>query len=93
MESGIRGISHIIIDEIHERDVNTDFMMIIMRDLVRANPGIHVVLMSATVDTSTFTGYFDRTATVELEGRAYPVSCKAATKYPNNEDYGEWIRE
>ncbi|KAL5960702.1 ATP-dependent RNA helicase A [Taenia solium] len=75
MEAGIRGVSHIIIDEIHERDVNTDFVMILMRDLVRANPSLRVILMSATIDTTTFTEYFDNTATVELEGRTYPVSC------------------
>ncbi|VDM17535.1 unnamed protein product [Hydatigera taeniaeformis] len=75
MEAGIRGISHIIIDEIHERDVNTDFVMILMRDLVRVNPTLRVILMSATIDTTTFTEYFDNTATFELEGRTYPVSC------------------
>ncbi|KAL5108829.1 ATP-dependent RNA helicase A [Taenia crassiceps] len=75
MEAGIRGVSHIIVDEIHERDVNTDFVMILMRDLVRANPSLRVILMSATIDTTTFTEYFDSTATVELEGRTYPVSC------------------
>ncbi|KAH9284837.1 ATP-dependent RNA helicase A [Echinococcus granulosus] len=75
MEAGIRGVSHIIVDEIHERDVNTDFVMILMRDLVRANPSLRVILMSATIDTTTFTEYFDNTAIVELEGRTYPVSC------------------
>ena len=80
MESGLRGVSHIIIDEIHERDVNTDFLMILIRDLVRANPELRVILMSATIDTTTFTNYFEQTATVELQGRTYPVSCKTFTK-------------
>ncbi|VUZ52576.1 unnamed protein product, partial [Hymenolepis diminuta] len=73
MEAGIRGISHIIIDEIHERDVNTDFMMIMIRDLVRANSGLRVILMSATIDTSTFQDYFGKTATVEVHGRTFSV--------------------
>uniref|UniRef100_A0A915DW30 RNA helicase n=1 Tax=Ditylenchus dipsaci TaxID=166011 RepID=A0A915DW30_9BILA len=40
MENGLRGISHIIVDEIHERDINTDFLLIVIRDLIRAHPGL-----------------------------------------------------
>ncbi len=76
MEAGIRGISHIIIDEIHERDVNTDFMLILIRELVRVNRELRVILMSATIDTTTFTEYFGDCAMVELEGRTHPVTCK-----------------
>ncbi len=74
MEAGLRGISHIIVDEIHERDVNTDFMMVMMRDLVRAHPGVRLILMSATIDTTTFSQYFGECALVELEGRTHPVT-------------------
>ena len=31
LEAGLRGVSHVIIDEIHERDVNTDFIMVLIR--------------------------------------------------------------
>ncbi|KAL1423814.1 hypothetical protein MTO96_003731 [Rhipicephalus appendiculatus] len=33
LEAGLRGVSHVIIDEIHERDVNTDFIMVVIRDM------------------------------------------------------------
>ncbi len=29
LENGLRGISHVIVDEIHERDINTDFLLVI----------------------------------------------------------------
>ncbi|VDK89056.1 unnamed protein product [Dibothriocephalus latus] len=74
MEGGLRGISHIVIDEIHERDVNTDFMLILIRDMIQANRDLRVVLMSATIDTTTFTDYFGDCALVELEGRTHPVT-------------------
>ncbi|VDL97470.1 unnamed protein product [Schistocephalus solidus] len=74
MEAGLRGISHIVIDEIHERDVNTDFMLILIRDMIQANRDLRVVLMSATIDTTTFTDYFGDCALVELEGRTHPVT-------------------
>lgn len=28
LEGGLRGVSHVIVDEIHERDVNSDFIMV-----------------------------------------------------------------
>lgn len=28
LEAGLRGVSHVIVDEIHERDVNSDFIMV-----------------------------------------------------------------
>ncbi|CAG9538609.1 unnamed protein product [Cercopithifilaria johnstoni] len=73
LESGLRGISHIIVDEIHERDINTDFIMIVLRDMVNMYPDLRVILMSATVDTSLFTNYFGNCSVVLLEGRNFPV--------------------
>ena len=35
LEGGLRGVSHVIVDEIHERDLNTDFVLIVLRDMVR----------------------------------------------------------
>ena len=49
---------HFLVDEIHERDVNTDFMLVVIRDMVHTYPDIRVVLMSATIDTTLFSEYF-----------------------------------
>ncbi|NXX96249.1 DHX9 helicase, partial [Centropus bengalensis] len=72
VEMGIRGISHVIVDEIHERDIKTDFLLVVLRDVVRAYPEIRVVLMSATIDTSMFCEYFN-CPIIEVFGRTYPV--------------------
>lgn len=42
--------THIILDEVHERDKDMDFLMIIIYKYL--NPNIHVILMSATMNTS-----------------------------------------
>ncbi|XP_068272943.1 ATP-dependent RNA helicase A [Nyctibius grandis] len=73
VEAGIRGISHVIVDEIHERDINTDFLLVVLRDVVQAYPEIRVILMSATIDTSMFCEYFFNCPIVEVFGRTYPV--------------------
>ncbi|KAL8568221.1 hypothetical protein ACOMHN_027744 [Nucella lapillus] len=73
LEGGLRGVSHVIVDEIHERDINTDFLLVLLRDMVRAYPDLRVVLMSATVDTTLFTDYFGTVTVVEVYGRVFPV--------------------
>uniref|UniRef100_A0A8B9QQ88 RNA helicase n=1 Tax=Apteryx owenii TaxID=8824 RepID=A0A8B9QQ88_APTOW len=73
LEAGIRGISHVIVDEIHERDINTDFLLVVLRDVVQAYPEIRVVLMSATIDTSMFCEYFFNCPIIEVFGRTFPV--------------------
>ncbi|TFK02028.1 myogenin [Platysternon megacephalum] len=73
LEAGIRGISHVIVDEIHERDINTDFLMVVLRDVVEAYPEIRVILMSATIDTSMFCEYFFNCPIIEVYGRTFPV--------------------
>uniref|UniRef100_A0A2L2YG33 RNA helicase n=1 Tax=Parasteatoda tepidariorum TaxID=114398 RepID=A0A2L2YG33_PARTP len=73
LESGLRGVSHVIVDEIHERDVNTDFILVVLRDMVRAFPQMRVVLMSATIDTTMFCEYFGNCPIIEVSGRTFPV--------------------
>uniref|UniRef100_A0A8C6T2E8 RNA helicase n=1 Tax=Neogobius melanostomus TaxID=47308 RepID=A0A8C6T2E8_9GOBI len=73
LEAGIRGISHVIVDEIHERDINTDFLMVVLRDVVQTYPEVRVILMSATIDTSMFREYFFNCPIIEVHGRTFPV--------------------
>uniref|UniRef100_A0AAR2J9D1 RNA helicase n=1 Tax=Pygocentrus nattereri TaxID=42514 RepID=A0AAR2J9D1_PYGNA len=73
LEAGIRGISHVIVDEIHERDLNTDFLMVVLRDVVQAFPDVRIILMSATIDTTMFREYFFNSPVIEVFGRTYPV--------------------
>ena len=73
LEAGLRGVSHVIIDEIHERDVNSDFLLVVIRDMVHTYPDLRVILMSATIDTTLFSNYFNGCPVVEVPGRAFPV--------------------
>ncbi len=74
LQDGLRGVSHVIVDEIHERDCNTDFLMVLLRDVVNAYPDLRVILMSATVDVALFTKYFGNAPVVEIPGKIHPVN-------------------
>lgn len=49
LESGLRGVSHVIVDEIHERDINTDFILIVLRDMVSVGCCLLVLVLSIVV--------------------------------------------
>lgn len=66
-------VSHVVVDEIHERGVDTDFLLILLRDLVRRRTDLKVVLMSATMDSELFARYFDGAPVISIAGRTFPV--------------------
>jgi ATP-dependent RNA helicase DHX36 len=49
-DPGLKGVSHVFVDEIHERDLNTDFLLIVLRRLLRKRRDLKCVLMSATLN-------------------------------------------
>lgn len=69
----LRGMSHVFVDEIHERDLNSDFLLIILRQLLRQQPGLKLVLMSATLNAELFAAYFGNCPVLTIPGRAHPV--------------------
>ena len=55
---GLGGLTHILVDEIHERDCYADFLLILLRQALPAYPHLRIVLMSATLHVDLFAGYF-----------------------------------
>jgi HrpA-like RNA helicase len=70
---GLAGISHIIVDEIHERDRFADFMLITLRDLLPHHPSLRLILMSATLHVELFANYFGSCPVVRVPGFTHPV--------------------
>ncbi|XP_047107788.1 ATP-dependent DNA/RNA helicase DHX36-like isoform X1 [Schistocerca piceifrons] len=66
-------ISHIVLDEIHERDIISDFVMTILKDVLPRRPDLKLVLMSATLNAESFSRYFDNCPLINIPGFTYPV--------------------
>lgn len=69
----LKGVSHVIIDEVHERDVITDFLLVLLKRVLRLNPNIRIILMSASMNAHLFVEYFDSCPLIEIPGRCFPV--------------------
>jgi len=74
LDPDLVGVTHIIFDEVHERDKLADFNMIVVRDLLARRSDLRLVLMSATLQMDTFERYFEGAAKVKIPGRVYPVN-------------------
>ena len=55
----LTSVTHIIVDEVHERDRFSDFVLIVLRDAISRYRSIKLILMSATLDTANFAKYFN----------------------------------
>lgn len=66
-------VSHIIMDEVHERAINSDFLLIILKNLINVRKDIKLIVMSATLHTKAFSEYFWDAPVIELKGRCFPV--------------------
>ncbi|KAI1753495.1 DEAD/DEAH box helicase [Xylaria castorea] len=77
VEASLADVSHIVIDEVHERSLDTDFLLSIIRDVLKQRRDLKLVLMSATLDAAAFKSYFAseglQVGLVEIAGRTFPV--------------------
>ncbi|RYP20421.1 hypothetical protein DL765_002797 [Monosporascus sp. GIB2] len=75
--ASLANVSHVVLDEVHERSLDTDFLLSIIRDVLKKRKDLKLVLMSATLDAATFKNYFAteglEVGLVEIAGRTYPV--------------------
>ncbi|XP_044030084.1 ATP-dependent RNA helicase DHX29 [Siniperca chuatsi] len=69
----LSSLTHIIVDEVHERSVQSDFLLTILKDVVMRRSDLQLILMSATVDCGKFSNYFNRCPVITIPGRTFPV--------------------
>lgn len=73
----LEGIGCVIFDEIHERNLDTDLSLAMVRKLQRdARPELKIVAMSATLVPDQLVRFLGDAPLVESEGRLYPVEVR-----------------
>ncbi|XP_004867118.1 probable ATP-dependent RNA helicase DHX34 isoform X3 [Heterocephalus glaber] len=64
----------LIVDEVHERQLHSDFLLGVLRRLLPTRPDLKVVLMSATINIELFSSYFGNAPVVQVPGRLFPIT-------------------
>ncbi|XP_025913540.1 ATP-dependent RNA helicase DHX36 isoform X2 [Apteryx rowi] len=69
----LSSVSHVVLDEIHERNLQSDVLMSIIKDLLNIRLDLKVILMSATLNAEKFSEYFDNCPMIHIPGFTFPV--------------------
>ena len=87
-DPSLAGITHVLVDEVHERTVEGDFLLMALKEMLEraaeaggggggeapSAPTVKIGLMSATMDGDVLARYFDGAPRVSFPGRAFPVA-------------------
>ncbi|XP_065600330.1 3'-5' RNA helicase YTHDC2 [Cyrtonyx montezumae] len=72
-ESALSTVTHVIVDEVHERDRLSDFLLIKLRDILQNYTDLKLIISSAALDTDLFIQYFGSCPVIHIKGRPFEV--------------------
>ncbi len=70
----LKGMDAVVLDEFHERHLDTDLALALLKRLQRRRPGLKLVVMSATLDAQPVADFLGGCAVMRSEGRLYPLT-------------------
>ncbi len=68
--------SVIMVDEAHERSLNIDFILGLLKDVLRKRNDLKIVVSSATINASLFSKFFNNAPILSVDARQFPVEIK-----------------
>ncbi|HEX4805842.1 MAG TPA: ATP-dependent RNA helicase HrpA [Conexibacter sp.] len=72
----LRRYDTVIVDEAHERSLNVDFLLGVLKRILPRRPELKLIVTSATIDVERLSEHFDGAPVVEVSGRTYPVELR-----------------
>lgn len=79
----------IIIDEAHERNLNIDFLLGFLKQVLKKRKDLKLIITSATIDTEKFSRAFNNAPIIEVSGRTYPVEVRYCPINNESEEQGD----
>ncbi len=81
----------LIIDEAHERSLNIDFLLGIVRTLLAVRRDLKLIVTSATLDIEKFRAAFPGALVIEVGGRMYPVDVEYRPSEGDSDEDADYI--
>ena len=70
------GVDAVVLDEFHERHLEGDLALALLKRLQRQRPDLRIVVMSATVDAAPIASFLGDCSIVRSEGRLFELSIR-----------------
>jgi ATP-dependent helicase HrpB len=75
-DPALKGVSAVILDEFHERHLESDLALALLKRLQKTRPDLRIVVMSATLDTGHVAQYLDGCPILRSEGRQFELTIR-----------------
>jgi ATP-dependent helicase HrpB len=72
----LKGVGAVVLDEFHERHLESDLALALLKRLQRTRPDLRIIVMSATLDTGQVAEYLGGCPVVRSEGRLFELSIR-----------------
>lgn len=69
----LKNYSVILVDEAHERSLNIDFILGMLKQVMKQRPDFKVIISSATINTKKFSHFFDNCPIVSIKSKLFPI--------------------
>lgn len=87
----LREVDAVVLDEFHERHLDTDLALALLKRLQQRRPGLKLVVMSATLDASPVAKFLEDCPVLRSEGRSFDLTIRHLPYSPL--PLGEQVRD
>lgn len=77
--------SVIMVDEAHERSLNIDFILGLLKQITARRPDLKVIISSATINTEKFSQFFGGAKIISIDAKLFPIEIKYVDPMKENE--------